>query len=185
MNEEQIVDLFWQRKEEAIKVTEEKYSRYCLSIAINILSSEEDAKECVNDMLLRAWNSIPPAKPSNLKSYLGKITRNLALDKYDHLNAQKRGSRNELVFDELSECIPDGSSDTGLVEQISLKKALNEFLGSLNEEKRIIFMQRYWYLSSVKEIATNLSISEGTVKITLLRLRAKFKKYLEKEGIKI
>lgn len=185
MDDSRIIELFFERNEDALKFTEEKYSRYCFFVANNILNSKEDTEECVNDMLLRLWNSIPPAKPHNLKAFLGKITRNLALDKYDKITAQKRSGNKDLVFDELSECIPDISSEINAVEQLSLKIAFNKFLASLKEEKRIIFMQRYWYLSSVKDIADRHGLSENNVKITLLRLRAKLKKFLEKEGIKI
>lgn len=183
MDDSKIVELFLSRNEEAIKQTQEKYSRYCDYIASNILSSKEDAEECVNDTLLRAWNSIPPAKPQNLKSYLGTITRNLALDRYDRNTAKKR-SGVELVFEELSECLPD-STGRDITEELTLKSALNEFLSSIGERKRIIFLQRYWYLSSVKDIAENNGLSENNVKVILLRLRAKLKKFLEKEGINL
>lgn len=185
MEDRQIVDLFFERNEQALKLTEEKYSRYCSYVANNILGCEEDTKECLNDMLLKAWHSIPPTRPDNLKAYLAKIIRNLALDKYDHSHAQKRDNKDPLPFDELSECIPDGSSDSTMVDKIALKTALNGFLESLKEDKRIIFMQRYWYLSPVKEIALRFGVSENNIKVTLMRLRTKLKKYLEKEGVHI
>lgn len=185
MDDLKIVELFFERDEEALKQTEQKYGRYCHYIANNILESENDSEECVNDTYLRVWNAIPPAKPTNLKAFIGTVVRNLALDRYDKKRAKKRSDALELVFDELSECIPDGGGDDKLVEEMALKKALNDFLGSLEKNKRIIFMQRYWYLSSVKDIAARAGLSENNVKITLLRLRARFKKYLEKEGIVI
>ena len=184
MDDQKIVELFFARSEDAIKETEEKYSRFCHFIAASILVSAEDVEECVNDTYLKAWNSIPPAKPDSLKAYLGKITRNLALDRHDRNTAKKRKSDTNLVYDEVSEFIPDAST-SDLSDELALKDALNKFLGSLKQEKRIIFMQRYWYLSSVKDIAKNNGLSENNVKITLLRLRAKFKKFLEKEGINI
>lgn len=183
MDDLKIVELFLSRDEGAIKQAQEKYSRYCTYIASNILWSHEDAEECVNDTLLRAWNSIPPAKPSNLKAFLGTITRNLALDRYDRNTAQKRTSV-ELAFDELSECIPDSTSPD-IVEELTLSSALNKFLSSIDSKKRIVFMQRYWYLCSVKDIAENNGLSENNVKIILMRLRAKLKKFLEKEGISL
>jgi len=184
MDDKQIVDLFFERNEEAIKKTEEKYSRYCNYIASNILASKEDCEECVNDTYLRAWNSIPPNKPSNLKAFLGKITRNLALDKLDRNTAQKRCTESTLVYDEIAECIPDANSSE-LTDELALKTALIKFLGSLKRDKRIVFLQRYWYLSSVKDIAKNNGLSENNVKIILLRLRAKLKKFMEKEGINV
>ena len=185
MDDKKIVELFLSRDEQAIKEAQDKYGKYCRYIANNILNSDEDSEECVNDTLLRAWNSIPPAQPENLKLYLGKITRNLSLDLYAKGRAKKRSEATRVAFDELSECIPDSSSDTQMVEELGLKKSLNEFLSSLDSEKRIIFMQRYWYLSSVKDIAANRGLSQANVKIILLRLRAKFKKFLEKEGINL
>ena len=183
MDDLKIVELFLARNEEAIAEAQKKYSRYCDYIASNILESREDAEECVNDTLLRAWNSIPPAKPQNLKSYLGTITRNLALDRHDRNNAKKR-SAVSLVFDEISECIPEATS-SDITEELALKNALNEFLLKIGESKRIIFLQRYWYLSSVKDIAENNGLSENNVKVMLMRLRAKLKKFLEKEGINL
>ncbi len=183
MDDLKIVELFLSRNEDAIKESQRKYSRYCSYIASNILASDEDAEECVNDTLLRAWNSIPPAKPQNLKAYLGTITRNLALDRCDRNGAKKR-SHMELAFEELAECLPcPVSSD--VIEGLALKTALNKFLSSLDTNKRIVFMQRYWYLSSVKDIAECVGLSENNVKVILLRLRAKLKKFLEKEGVSI
>ena len=163
MDDKMIVKLFLERNEEAIKNTEAKYSRYCMHIANNILDSLRDSEECVSDAYLRHWNSIPPARPTNLKAYIGKITRNLALDAYDKRRAKKRSDATELA----------------------LKQAINGFLASLKKSHRIIFMQRYWYLSSVKDIAKNQAMTENNVKVILMRLREKLKKYLEKEGIKL
>ena len=184
MDDKQIVDLFFERNENAISETEKKYSRYLNYIAANILPLKEDCEECVNDTYLRLWSSIPPAKPDNLKSYAGTITRNLALDRHDRNTAQKRSGGTELVYDEIAECLPD-TSGQDLTDSLSLKNAINKFLGSLSQGKRVVFMQRYWYLSSVKEIAEINGLSENNVKTTLMRLRAKLKKFLEKEGINV
>lgn len=186
MDDNKIVDLFFERNEDAIKLTEQKYGRYCHYVANTILDSQRDSEEVVNDTLLRVWNAIPPAKPESLKGFLGKIARNLALDKYDRNHAQKReGGGVDLAYEELSQCLPDKSLSDDGVDRIALQNALNGFLGSLPEEKRIIFMQRYWYLLSVKDVAAANGISVANVKITLLRLRAKLKNHLEKEGIMI
>ena len=184
MDDKQIVDLFFERNENAISETEKKYSRYVNYIAANILPLKEDCEECASDVYLRLWSSIPPAKPDNLKAYVGTVTRNLALDMHDKSTAKKRKSTTSLVYDEVAECIPDTSGEDQ-TESLVLKDALNKFLGSLNQRNRVVFMQRYWYLSSVKEIAELNGLSENNVKTTLLRLRAKLKKFLEKEGINV
>ena len=186
MDDKKIVDLFFERNENAVKESSEKYGKYCYFIANNILDCPEDSEECVNDTLLRAWNSIPPAKPTSLKAYLGRITRNLALDTYDRKKAQKRSSQVELAYDEISEFVSlDSSSRSDATDEMAVKNAINEFLASLTSQKRIIFIQRYWYLCSVKDIADKNGISQANVKITLMRLRGQLKKFLEKEGINL
>ena len=184
MDDKRIVELFFERSENAIKETEKKYKRLLTYIAKNILVSDEDSEEIVNDTYLRAWSSIPPEKPKNLSAYLGKITRNLALDKLDKQNASKRGGTSvELIYDELENLI---SSEEGSVnDQLALKDSLNSFLANLKKEHRVIFVQRYWYFCSVTEIAKNNGLKENNVKIILLRLRERLKKHLEKEGILI
>ena len=183
MEDSKIIDLYFERSQSAISETQKKYGRYCHTVAYNVLYSDEDAEECVNDTYLKAWQSIPPHRPTLLSSFLGRITRNLALDRYDQRTAQKRGGTTELVLEEISECIPDTSGEDGSDE--ALKNAINKFLASLPKRTRIIFMQRYWYFRSVKEIARSLSIGESRVKVTLLRTRQKFKEHLQKEGIEI
>jgi RNA polymerase sigma-70 factor (ECF subfamily) len=183
MDDQQIVDLYWQRDEKAIDQTQKKYGKYCHTIAYAILHSHEDAEECVNDTYLRAWGAIPPAKPGRLSTFLGKITRNLSLDRYEKNTAQKRSGPVELVLDELSECIPDADSALDPIDMIALGDAINAFLGGLPQKTRQIFLRRYWYMSPVKEIARDMGMSEGTVKVSLMRTRESFKAYLEKEGI--
>jgi RNA polymerase sigma-70 factor (ECF subfamily) len=183
MDDQKIVDLYWERSESAIKETQKKYGRYCHSIAYAILHSNEDAEECVNDTYLRAWGAIPPAKPSRLATFLGKITRNLALDRYDSAHAQKRNAATELVLDELAECIPDADSTLDLTDKIALGDAINSFLESLPVKTRQIFMRRYWFMSPIKDIARDVDMSESAVKVSLMRTRNEFKAHLEKEGI--
>lgn len=182
MEDSKIIDLYFERSQSAIKETHEKYGHYCHTIAYNVLYSYEDAEECVNDTYLRVWKSIPPHRPSRLSAFLGKITRNLALDRYDSRTAKKRECPLELALEEISECVPDVSaereSDGGV-----LRDAINSFLASLPRRTRIIFMQRYWYLSSISEISASLGISESNVKVILMRTRKKFKEFLEKEEI--
>jgi RNA polymerase sigma-70 factor (ECF subfamily) len=183
MDDQQIVDLYWKRDESAIAETQKKYGKYCHTIAYAILHSHEDAEECVNDTYLRAWGAIPPAKPGRLSTFLGKITRNLSLDRYEKNTAQKRSGPVELVLDELCECIPDADSALDPIDMIALGDAINAFLGGLPQKTRQIFLRRYWYMSPVKEIARDMGMSEGTVKVSLMRTRESFKAYLEKEGI--
>lgn len=184
MDDKQIVDLYWERSETAIAETEHKYGNYCRYIAFNILRSAEDSAECVNDTYLRAWNSMPPHRPAVLKTFLGKITRNLSLDRYELLKADKRSNgQMPLVFEELQECLPASDNTENVIEEIVITDILNRFLSSLPLEQRKIFMRRYWYLSPIKEIATEYSMSESKVKMSLLRSRSKLKAMFEKEGV--
>jgi len=186
MEDRKIVDLYWQRSENAIAETAAKYDKYCHAIAYNILNNIEDSEECVNDTYMQAWNSMPPKRPSVLKAFLGKITRNLSLNRYEYYNAEKRGAgQTAFALDELRECIPAGNNADEIIDDIVLKDVLNRFIASLPKEKRIIFMRRYWYMSSIAEIAADCSVSESKVKMSLMRSRDKLKKLFEKEGISI
>lgn len=186
MEDQEIIELYWQRSEDAIVQTAQKYGRYCFTIAYNILQNECDSDECVNDTYMKAWDSIPPRRPSLFSALLAAITRNLALDRYKRNSARKRGGGQvELALDELHECIPAGRSEEELIENRVLTEALNRFLGSLPEQTRKIFMLRYWYLCSVRKIAESLGLSESGVKMSLLRTRKHLKAMLQKEGISL
>ena len=185
MEDGKIVELYWERNETAIAETEKKYGKYCHSIAYNVIRSDEDAEECVNDTYVRAWNSMPPQRPERLSCFLGKITRNLALDRYFFDHAKKRTRSTDLILDEIEECIPDPDTATSLVDEIARKDAINGFLGSLPQKNRMVFLRRYWYLSPIKEIAADYDMTEANVKVVLHRTRQAFKTYLEKEGIEI
>ena len=179
MDDRQIIALYNERSEAALSETAKKYGRYCRTVAYNILMNEEDSEECVNDTWLKAWEAIPPRCPDSLAAFLGKITRNLALNRYKHKNREKRGGgRTMLVLEELAECVPGADSTEEAVEEALLTEVLNGFLAELPTEKRKIFMRRYWYLSSVREIAEEYGLSESKVKMTLLRLRSKLKTVL-------
>ena len=182
LEDHNIVDLYWFRDENAISETDKKYGSYCSTIANNILYNLEDSKECVNDTYLKTWNSIPPTRPKILKSFLGKITRNLALNIYKSKNCQKRKGEVPLVLDELKECIPSQNDIDTEMEEKYLTKYINEFLKSLPREKRIIIVQRYWYLYSIKDIAEKNNLSQSNVKMTLSRFRTKLKEFLEERG---
>lgn len=186
MDAQQIVELYWARAEHAITETTQKYGRYCHSIAFNILHNDEDSEECVNDTYLNAWNSIPPHRPAVLKAFLGKLTRNLALNRYKQCTAEKRGNGQiPLILDELHECLPAAENTERILDDMVLTDVLNRFLASLPVEQRRIFMRRYWYMRSVKEIAADYGLSESKVKMSLLRARNELKRRLEKEGITI
>ena len=183
MDDSTIIELYFQRNEQAISQSSLKYGSYCRTIAHNILHSSEDAEECVNDTWSKAWNSIPPSRPNRLSVFLGRITRTLAIDHYRKTNAQKRGgSQIALCLDELSECISDNANIT---DDYILKDAINRFLQSLRPENARLFMLRYWYMQPIMDIARSLGLSEGAVKMKLKRTRAALKAFLETEGIEI
>ena len=184
MEDNQIIQLYFERSEDAISQTAVKYGKYCHTIAYNILHNFEDSEECVNDTYWKAWGIIPPHRPKRLAAFLGKITRNLSLDMYRHYTADKRGgSEMAIALDELGDCVSSVESMDDYTEKKVLVDALNNFLASLSAEHRKIFMRRYWYVSSVKEIAEDYSITESKVKMSLLRSRNQLKAVLEKEGI--
>jgi len=185
VDDARIVELYWDRSETAVVETQKKYGRYCFSIAYNILFSEQDAVECVNDAYINAWRSIPPHKPSCLRTFLGRLTRNISLNRYNRNRAQKRYANTELALDELAEVIPDPNSEAVESDNMVLKEAINGFLETLPKKTRIIFVRRYWYLSPIKNIADAFGLSESNVKSILFRTRSKFKAHLEKEGIVI
>ena len=183
MEDSKIIELYFDRSESAIQETQSKYGRYCYYIAYHILHTDHDAEECVNDTYLNVWNVIPPQKPKDLKAFVGKITRNLALNRYDYNTAQKRASIFDVALDELHECVQ--GKEFAIDEELIFKELVNRFLDSLPKQNRIIFLQRYWYFCPIKEIATNLGISKNNVKVILHRVREQFKNYLNKQGVLI
>lgn len=186
MDDREIVELYIERNPDAINETASKYGGYCTSIARNILGSDEDAQECVNDTYLNTWNSIPPNRPSVLSTYLGKITRNISFDRFRRRRADKRGGGEyELVLDELAECVSGADSVEQEVERKELVLAINSFLDTLSQDKCNIFLCRYWYAFPVSRIASSFGISEGNVSVTLSRIRGKLKKYLTERGYDI
>ena len=187
MEDVEIVELFWQRSEKAVSEVEIKYKNYCRSIAFGILRDEEDANECLNDTWLGAWNAIPPARPLVLRTFLGKITRNISLNVLDKQNTEKRGfGQVPLALSELEDCVPVSASDPAKVtEQASITQAIDSFLGTLNSVHRKVFVRRYWYASSLEEIAGDYDMTLSKVKSILFRLRKKLKSELEKEGISL
>ena len=183
MEDEKIVQLYWQRDERAVSVTAEKYGPYCTAIAHNILRSPRDEEECVNDTWLAAWNAMPPHRPNILSAFLGRLTRNLAFNRYTRDRAEKRGgAETELVLDELAEVV-SGTEDThSELERRELVRELNVFLNALSAKKRAIFLQRYWYAHSVGDIAARWGMKETAVSMTLHRLRCGLRQYLTERG---
>ena len=186
MTDERIVELYWERSEEAIEETDKAYGRYFHYIAYGILRDDGDSEETVNDTYLKAWNTIPPERPKHLKAFLGRITRQLSINRLEQNTAQKRGNGQYLLaLDELDECIPDGDGGSDIGELTALRESLNRFLRSLPPEARRVFIRRYWHMHTVSEIADQFSMSESKVKSLLMRTREKLKKHLDKEGFGI
>ncbi len=184
MEDEQIVALYWARDEAALTESDRKYGAYCQSIAWNVLRSREDADECVNDTWLRAWNAMPPEKPDILSAFLGRITRNLSLDRYRRLHAAKRGGGLEVIDLELDDCSAGPGLDSHL-DAIATAEAISAFLRASDQTTRVIFLRRYWYADSIQEIARRYHISESKVKSLLYRSRKRLRRYLEEEGISV
>ncbi len=183
VEDNKIIELYWNRNEAAIDESDKKYGNYCRTIAYNILRSKEDCDECVNDTWHNAWRVIPPEKPNKLQYFFGRITRNLALDRYGYNKAQKRNNDLEAAIDEYYECIPNGMAS--VEDELILKRLINTFLEGLDSRARIIFLRRYWYALTVQEIAKKMGMSESHVSVILHRTRNRFKDYLKKEGISV
>jgi RNA polymerase sigma-70 factor (ECF subfamily) len=183
MDDEQILELYFRRDEGAISATADKYEAYCTAIAKNILVSTQDAEECVNDTYWNTWNSIPPHRPKVFCGYLGKITRNLAFNRYKYKTADKRGEGQlPLVLDELGDCVSGKDSVEEAFDAKALAEDINGFLSTLSPEKRRIFLCRYFYTDSIDTIAQRHGMSYGGVAMVLSRLRSKLHNYLTKRG---
>lgn len=186
MEDTEIVALYWARDEAALAESERKYGGYCRAIALGILESREDAAECVNDTWLRAWEAMPPRRPSRLDTFLGRLTRNLSLDRWRARRARKRGGGQvELALHELEECLPSGDRPERALEAKTLAESLDRFLEALPREKRVLFIQRYWYLRPVEELAALHGMRKNTAASTLFRLRAQLREHLEREGFTV
>lgn len=184
MEDHRIVDLYWARSESAIEQTERKYGKMLTGISVALVPTAEDAEECVNDTYLAAWNSMPEERPAYLGAFLSKIVRRLSIDRYRSYQASKRGGINVFV-DELTECIPDTTDLQKDYDNDRLAETLNRFLYSLDEEKRYVFIRRYYYSDSVSDIAASLRSTVGRIKTILFRTRKALREFLEKEGFQI
>lgn len=183
MEDSAIVDLYWSRQEEAALLTQEKYGDYCMQIAMRILGDREDAQECVNDTYTAAWDSIPPNHPENLKTYLGKLTRRIGMKRWRSRDAQKRGGGEiALSLEELGECVASGISLEDQLSGKELTQILNAFLRKLPKQQRQIFVLRYWYGCSIREICGKFGFSKSKVESMLHRTRNKLRETLKEEG---
>ena len=184
MEDAAIVDLYWQRSDQAISETDRKYGKYCHTIAYNICANNEDAEECVNDTWFSAWNMMPDKRPSILSTFLGYITRNFALDRFKAKNAQKRGGgETPLALEELENCIPSLSNVEQRYEEKELEAAIDRFVSTLPRADRRMFIARYWFLAPISEISEKMGCSQSKTKMTLFRTRNKLRMYLEEEGL--
>jgi len=180
MTDEQIVALLYRRDEAALKEIDRAYGRYLHSIARNILLDAQDAEECVNDALLRAWNAIPPHRPENLATFLGKIVRNLAINRVQKQHAKKRGGEVDTILTELEECIPGGQNPEDALMGSELTETIRAFLHTLPEDKRTVFVRRYWYAEPIRRIAAESRRSPAAVTMLLQRMRRDLMEYLQK-----
>lgn len=183
MEDGRIIDLFFERSEQAVRELEAKYGRGVKALALNILGDVRDAEECAADTYLAVWNSVPPRRPEHLKAYTLAIARNLSLDRYQGIRARKRNSSYDLALSELEDCLAsEGDAETEL-EARELARAVNRFLAGLSKEDRQLFVCRYYLAQPVKDIAVKLNVRSNRVSLRLFRLREKLKKYLEREGL--
>lgn len=180
MEDCEILDIFFQRNEDAIAAVESRYGAYCTALAGNILSNPEDVRECVNDTWLRAWNSIPPNRPDKLRLYLGRITRNLALDRWRAKGS--RGAEAELSLDELKHCIPSRSDPYKETAARELGIAIDAFLRHCSKTDRRLFVKRYYHLHSIEQVAKSEGITANSAAVRLYRVRKKLQDWLVKEG---
>lgn len=183
MTDEQIISLYWQKDERAIQETDKKYGAYLRSIAMHILKDSQDVEECLNDAYFRVWKAIPPTHPDRLNLFLARIMRNLSFNRYKVRTADKRGGKEvDAVLEELEECIPGNLNVEDSYLEKELKICIRQFAEALPERECNLFVRRYFFTESIREIASRYQMSENNVMVSLSRTRKKLKKYLEQEG---
>ncbi len=186
MDDNKIIDLYWARSQQAIVESQNKYGAYCRAIALNILDRAEDAEECVNDTWLRAWNAMPPQRPTMLQAFFGKLTRNLSLDRWRRERAAKRGgSQTELALEELEGCLSAREQVEDALNAEQTGAVISRFLRTLPDTDRKLFLRRYWYLDSIQILAAGFHMTQSQVKSRLHRTRQKLRAELEKEGVAV
>ena len=183
MTDAQIIDLFFERSEQAIEALAEKHGGAVSRVAYNILGNSRDTEECVNDTWLGTWNAIPPERPAPLRSFVCRIARNRATKRYHANTAEKRNSQYDLALDELAACIPDRNSVEDAFGAKELAAAISSFLDTLDYRDKFLFMRRYWYADSLSDIAAMSGLGYKTVSVRLTRVKAKLRHYLMKEGL--
>lgn len=182
MEDARIVELYLQRHENAVTETASKYGKMFYSVSFGVLRCHEDAEECVNDTYARLWDSIPPSEPDNLGAFGSRIARNTALNRLKASSAEKR-AHSSVLYEELEECLPSRESD--ITDKLALSQAISRFLASETPTKRMIFVRRYFYMDTTRDISKLLRMPEATVRMTLHRMRKRFRKYLEEEGFSV
>lgn len=182
MDDNLIIDLFWNREEIAIRHTARKYGNYLCKIAFNILHVNKEVEECVNDTYFAAWNQIPPKRPKKLLPFLGRITRNISLNRYDYLTAKKRNGTFDILLSELEDCLSSSANVEKTYENGEISRIISDFLMSCDSDTRNVFVRRYWFSDSISDISKMFNMSESKIKSMLFRTRIKLKGHLEKEG---
>ena len=185
MDDSKIIELFYERSEQAIVELSKKYGNTCHKIAVNILKNDLDAQECVNDTYLGAWNTIPPQKPNPLSAYICRIVRNISIKRYHQNTALKRNSYYDIALDELENCLPSKYTVEEERSADELTKMIDEFLDGLDKTNRVMFVRRYWFSDSISDIATLFKMSSHTVTVRLSRTREKLRRYLMERGVTI
>ena len=184
MDDTEILRLYYDRSETAITETAVKYGAYCTAIAQRILGDEADAEECVNDAYLRLWNSVPPQEPECLRAYLGRIVRNNALGRLRERKTQRRGAADATIsLQELEGCLPAPGGEDGVVDRLVIGELINRFLAGLPKRDRVLFVRRYWYFCTLRELAEQEHMGLSAVKMSLLRMRKALRRLLEQEGV--
>jgi len=181
----QIIDLYWQRDESAIRETDVKYGTFCHRVAMNILHSFQDSEECVSDTYGRCWETMPPQRPGSLRAYLGTIIRNLSISRYRSAHAQKRFGGVEVLLSELADCVPSPENVQRTVEAGELGELISGWLESLEAENRALFIRRYWNGEAVKDLAAEMNARPNAVTKKLLRLRESLRRSLEEQGVSV
>lgn len=178
IEDSKIIELFFNRSEQAIRELDSKYGKVCRKLSNNIVNNSEDAEECVNDAYLGAWNAIPPANPNPLLTYILKIVRNISLNSYYKKEADKRKGSYTIAMEEIEECMADSKTIDSEIETAELSRTIEDFLETLTEQNRVIFMRRYWFSDSCKDISVLVGLTEKNVSVRLTRIRLKLKQYL-------
>ncbi|MBE6609003.1 MAG: sigma-70 family RNA polymerase sigma factor [Ruminococcaceae bacterium] len=183
MNDERIIELFFERSEEAVSALNEKYGRICHTLSYNIVGNNQDAEECVNDAYLGAWNAIPPARPNPLLAFICKIVRNISLKRYEKNTAAKRNSRYDVALEELENCLSSSTEIDSEISENELTKIIEAFLDTLVKENRVIFLRRYWFSDSYADIAKQVGLTEKNVSVRLTRIRKELREYLTEREV--